>query len=124
MNQPISQSSDFNCSFCSLPERTTGEKIFEAIDGKLQEYQLDWKSVIGLYIDGAGAMLGKNVGLAKRISELACENFVSSHCLLHREALASKKIAPILNETLEISVKMINNIKANALHSRIFLLVC
>lgn len=110
--------------FCSLPERTTGEQIFETIDGKFQEYQLDWKSVTGVCTDGAGAMLGKNVGLAKRISDVANESYVSSHCILHREALASKKIAPILNETLEISVKIINNIKANALHSRIFSHIC
>lgn len=104
--------------FCSLPDRTTGEKIFEAINGKFQEYELDWKSVIGLCTDCAGAMLGIHVGLTTRMSEVANENFVSSHCILHREALASKKVAPTLNETLETSVKIINNIKANALHSR------
>lgn len=84
--------------FYSLPERTTGEKIFEAIEQKMQEYQHDFKNVIGLCTDGAPAMLGKYVGLAKRISNVANENFESSHCILHREALASKKMSPILNE--------------------------
>lgn len=110
--------------FCSLPDRTTGEKIFQAIDDIFRKYKLDWKSVIGLCTDGAGAMLGKNVGLAKRISEVANDGFVSSHCMLHREALASKKMSPILNETLEISVKMINNIRAHPLHSRKFSQIC
>lgn len=90
----------------------------------MQEYQLDFKSVIGLCTDGAPAMMGKHVGLAKRMSNVANENFESSHCILHRGALASKKMSPILNETLELSVKIINNIRANALHSRIFSLIC
>lgn len=110
--------------FYSLPERTTGEKIFEAIEQKMNEYQLDFKYVIGLCTDGAPAMLGKYVGLAKRMSDVANENFESSHCILHREALASKKMSPILNETLKLSVKIINNIRANPLNSRIFSLIC
>lgn len=109
---------------CSLPDNTTGEKIYEAIDKKIKEYQLDWKGVIQLCTDGAKSMTGVNKGLAKRIADVASEDFVSSHCILHREALASKEMSPILNETLQLAVKMINNIKANALSSRIFRLIC
>lgn len=110
--------------FYSLPDRTTGERIFQAIEQKINEYQLDFKNVIGLCTDGAPAMLGVNVGLAKRMSDVGNENFESSHCILHREALASKKMSPILNETLSLSVKIINNIRANPLNSRIFALIC
>lgn len=52
------------------------------------------------------------------------ENFVSSHCLLHHEALAPKKVALILDETLQTLVKMIINIKANALTRLSNLLTC
>lgn len=109
---------------CSLPDRTTGEKIFEALENKFQEYQLDWKSVVGLCTDGAAAMRGAYKGLTKRISDVANENFVSAHCILHLEALASKKMCPILNETLQMAVKLINNVKASSLNSRIFSLIC
>lgn len=80
--------------FYSLPERTTGEKIFEAIEQKMQEYQLDFKNVIGLCIDGAPAMLGKYVGLAKRMSNVANEKFESSHCKIHVRRLHPKKCHP------------------------------
>lgn len=110
--------------FCSLPERTTGEQIFAAIKNKMEEYELDWSNVIGMCTDGAAAMTGVRKGLAQRISEVANTNFMASHCIIHREALASKEMSPELNDTLMLSVKMINNIKANALNSRVFSLIC
>lgn len=112
--------------FCyiSLPDQTTGEKIFEAIGEQMQIYDLNWKQVVGLCTDGAAAMTAKYKGLATRVSAVANEEFVSSHCVLHREALASKQMSPELNETLKDAVKIINNIKASALHSRIFALIC
>lgn len=89
----------------------------------MQDYQLDWVNVIGLCTDGAAAMTGVKNGLSQGISEVANANFMSSHCIIHREALASKKMSPQLNETLLTLVKMINNIKANALNSRVFSLI-
>lgn len=110
--------------FISLVDHTTGEKMFEAVDNRMQELQLDWKKVVGLCTDGAQSMVGKNKGLAKRISDVANEEFSSSHCILHREALASKKMSPELNDTLQFTVKMINHIKSSALNSRLFSLLC
>lgn len=110
--------------FCSLPERTTANEIFNAIDNKMQQYELDWANVIGLCTDGAAAMTGSKNGLAQRISEVAHTDFVPSHCIIHREALASKDMSTELNGTLVLAVKMINNIKANALNSRMFSLIC
>lgn len=110
--------------FHSLADRTTGEKIFEAIQAKFEKYGLDMKQVIGLCTDGASAMVGKNVGLAKRMAAVANENFVATHCILHREALAAKNISDELSETLTLAVKIVNNIRANALHTRIFTVIC
>lgn len=110
--------------FISLPDQTTGEKLFEALDNRMRELQLDWKKVVGLCTDGTRAMLGENKGLAKRITDVTSEEFSSSHCILHREALASKKMSPELNDTLQLTVKIINNIKSSALNSRIFSLLC
>lgn len=109
---------------CSLPSKTTAEEIFKAIDGKFNEYQLDWRNVVALCTDGAAAMTGVKKGVATRISDVANESFVSSHCIIHLEALASKKLSPVLNETLKLAVKIINNVKAKPLSSRIFALIC
>lgn len=109
---------------CALPERTTGEQIFSTIDDKLKDMELEWTSVIGVCTDGAAAMTGKISGLAKRISDVANPDFESSHCILHREALASKSLSSDLNATLTSAVKMINNIKMRPLQSRFFAKIC
>lgn len=116
-------SEDFFCYY-SLPENTTGEAIFCAIEEKIKQYGLDWANVIGLCTDGAPAMTGWKKGLAARIAEVANSEFQSSHCMLHREALAAKDASPELSATLKMCVKMINHIKANALNSRLFSLIC
>jgi len=38
-------------------------------------------------------------------------NLLSTHCYIHKQSLASKKMAPKLNEGLSESVKFINYIK-------------
>lgn len=40
-----------------------------------------------------------------------------SHCIIHREALASKRMSPELHEVLNEAVKVINFIKSRPLNS-------
>ena len=47
-----------------------------------------------------------------------------THCVIHREALASKKMSPELNSVLEDAVRVINFIKARPLNSRLFRRLC
>lgn len=110
--------------FVSLEDNATGEKVFNAIAKKMDKAGLEWKQVVGLCTDGAPAMTGRNVGLAKRMAEVASEEFSSAHCILHREALASKAMSAELNATMHTAVKMINSIKSNPLCSRILSLIC
>jgi len=42
---------------------------------------------------------------------MAGNNLLSTHCYIHRQNLASKKMAPELNEFLSQSAKIINYIK-------------
>lgn len=105
---------------CSLQSRTTAEEIFRAIDEEMRKFHLDWKNLISLCTDGAPAMIGVRSGLAIKVAEVANENFEATHCILHREALASESMSKELSETLHSAVKMINFIKASALNTRIF----
>ncbi|KAI4826088.1 hypothetical protein KUCAC02_021738 [Chaenocephalus aceratus] len=68
-------------------------------------------------------MTGRLSGLTTRIEEVApeCE---STHCVIHREMLASRKMPPELNSVLNDVVKVINHIKAHALNSRLFEQLC
>ncbi len=47
-----------------------------------------------------------------------------THCVIHREALASKKMNPVLHDVLNDSVKVINFIKSRPFNARLFLCLC
>jgi len=70
---------------------------------------LEWKNCIGVCTDGAACLTGRNS--VTKIKDMAGNNLLSTHCYIHRQNLASKKMAPELNEVLSQSVKIINYIK-------------
>lgn len=110
--------------FCrALSIRTTGEDIFHMVDSFVKENQLDWPKCVGICTDGARAMTGRFSGLVKRIQDIAPEA-KWTHCGIHREALACKKIPASLDITLKNAVKIVNLIKARATNSRIFAAIC
>lgn len=88
------------------------------ISGKLKR-----SLCVGVCTDRAAAMTGRLSGLTARIKEIApeCE---STHCDIHREMLASRKMLLELNSVLNDVVKVINHIKAHALNSRLFEQIC
>ena len=51
-------------------------------------------------------------------------NAKSTHCLIHREALASQQLSGDLNGVLEVVVKTVNFIKARPLKARLFQRLC
>lgn len=112
---------DLLCAL-SLPTNTTGAELFKSLDGYISG-QLKWSFCVGICTDGAAAMTGRLSGLIARIKEVApeCE---STHCLIHREMLASRKMSPEFNSVLIDVVKVINYIKAHALNSRLFEQLC
>lgn len=68
-------------------------------------------------------MLGKKKGLKARVLQVAPHvNF--THCIIHREALASKTLDPELKHVLETAIKMVNYIKARPLNMRLFATLC
>jgi hypothetical protein len=46
------------------------------------------------------------------------------HCVIHRQALASKPLASNLREVLNLAIKVVNYVKNSALSSRLFALLC
>uniref|UniRef100_A0A671L6D2 DUF4371 domain-containing protein n=1 Tax=Sinocyclocheilus anshuiensis TaxID=1608454 RepID=A0A671L6D2_9TELE len=93
--------------FCkTLQGRTTGQDIFNIVS----------------YVctDAAASMTGRIKGLIAHISQKN-PDIQWTHCVIHREALASKKISPELNSILNDAVKAINFIKSQPLNARLFL---
>ncbi|KAI6651380.1 SCAN domain-containing protein 3 [Oopsacas minuta] len=72
---------------------------------------LDWQFCVGVCTDGAAAMTGRHFGVVAKIKEVApdCE---STHCFIHRENLATKKMPKELNDVLCQVVKVVNHVKS------------
>ena len=80
--------------FCrALEGYTTGEAIFLKVSQVLEEVGLKWEDCVGVCTDGAAAMLGKNVGFHAKVKSLNSGLDTFTHCIIHREALAAKKIS-------------------------------
>uniref|UniRef100_A0A672FBK0 C2H2-type domain-containing protein n=1 Tax=Salarias fasciatus TaxID=181472 RepID=A0A672FBK0_SALFA len=110
--------------FCqSLETRTTAEHIFQLLDAFVKENGLDWSKCVGVCTDGARAMTGHHSGVAARVREVAAQ-MRWTHCSIHREALAAKKIPDNLKSVLDSEVKTVNFIKARPMHSRLFHVLC
>lgn len=82
-------------SALSLPTNT---ELFKSLYGYISG-KLKWCFCVGICTDGAAAMTGRLSGLAVQIKEVApeCE---STHCIIHREMLASQKMPPEFNSVL------------------------
>lgn len=106
-----------------LTSNTTVELIFNKIGEYVLKIGIPWSKCIGLCRDGAKAKSGKLTGLAAKIKKVAPE-CRSTHCVIHREALAAKGMPENLTSVLSDAVKVINFIRARALNSRLFSLVC
>ena len=66
---------------------------------------------------GVTSMTGRHQGVVRQILDRAPEA-KWTHCFLHRESLAAKKMSPEFHEVVTVSVKTINFIKNNAVNSR------
>ncbi len=68
-------------------------------------------------------MTGRIKGLIAHIRQKNPDT-LWTHCVIHREALASKKMSPELNYVLNDAVKAINFIKSLPLNARLFSRLC
>ena len=87
------------------------------------ENNLKWKYCIGLCTDGARAISGRFGGLQTLVHDVAV-NAKSTHCLVHREALALQQSSGDCNGVLEVAVKTVNFIKARLLKAQLFQYLC
>ena len=110
--------------FCkALGTSTSGQAIFDLVDSYLSDHQISWTKCINVCTDGAGSMTGRHKGFITRVKEVA-ENTTATHCIIHREALAAKRIPASLKKVLDEAVKIVNFIKSRPLQSRIFAALC
>ena len=110
--------------FCQpLESHTKSADIFNAVSKFFQENQLSWESLVGVCTDGTPAMLGLRSGFIARVKDKN-PSVVGTHCVLHRETLASITLPFGLKNVLDAAVDVVNYVKTGALNSRLFKLLC
>ncbi|KAL4126012.1 hypothetical protein QTP88_010244 [Uroleucon formosanum] len=109
-----------------ISSATSGAKaqdLFEILDNLMSENSVDWTKCVGVCTDGARSMSGCYGGLQALIQNKA-PDALWTHCIIHREALASKYLSPELNQVLECVLNVVNYIKTRSLKSRFFKKLC
>ncbi|KAK5641078.1 hypothetical protein RI129_009625 [Pyrocoelia pectoralis] len=103
-------------SNCCQNWQTTskGIDVMNIITEYFQNYDIMWEKLAGFCTDGAPAMLGSRSGLATLIKQRN-PSALTSHCILHRQALASKTLPKCLNNTMQLAIRVVNFIKATVL---------
>ncbi|XP_047591129.1 SCAN domain-containing protein 3 isoform X1 [Lutra lutra] len=108
----------------SLPTNTTSAELYEAVKNYVvNKCGLEFRFCVGVCSDGAASMTGTRSEVVTQIKELAPECKIT-HCFIHRESLAMRKVSAELNSVLTDTVKIVNYVKSNAFNSRLFSLLC
>ena len=84
---------------------------------------LSWENVVRICTDGAPAMLGSHFRFLK-ITKKYNPSIVGIHCMIHRQALASKTLPDPLRVYLQTVINIVNFVKGSALNTRIFRNLC
>ena len=110
--------------FChQMKGRATSAEIFNVVANFFQENKLPWESLAGACTHGAPAMTGLKSGFIKSVKEKN-SSVIGTHCIHHREALASRTLPHEMKEVLDLSIEIVNYIKSGFLNSRLFKLLC
>ena len=76
--------------FCKpLKSTTRAIDIFNTVESFFEKNNLKWNKLVGVCTDGAPSMIGARSGFISKIKNKN-PHIVASHCVIHREALASR----------------------------------
>ncbi|XP_068247664.1 SCAN domain-containing protein 3-like [Palaemon carinicauda] len=87
------------------------------------EYGPLWEKLVGVCTDGAPAMIGSRSGFVKLVKEKKSA-VTGTHCVIHRQSLASKTQPGNLRSSLNLAIKVVNFVKISTLNSRLFAALC
>ncbi|XP_072311404.1 zinc finger BED domain-containing protein 5-like [Eucyclogobius newberryi] len=115
------QSIEEDLLLCRPLETTTqAADVMQLVDAFFEEEGLDWGRLVHACTDGAPAMLGARSGFVKQKNP----KVVTLHCIIHREALASRTMTQPLKEALETAIRLVNFVNVSTLNTRLFRRLC
>ncbi|XP_040275585.1 protein ZBED8-like [Bufo bufo] len=110
--------------FCKpLETTTTARDVFDKVGSFLKEHQISWEKVCGVCTDGAPAMLGCRSGFQRLVLNES-PKVIGTHCMIHRQILATKTLPQNLQEVMKSVISCVNFVKASSLNSRLFSQLC
>ena len=110
--------------FCKpLQTTTTATDIFDLINNFFEEHSIEWKRLCGVCTDGAPAMLGCKSGFQALVKRVAPQ-VIGTHCMIHRQVLATKTLPLPFKEVLNHVIKAVNIVKSKPLATRFFKILC
>ena len=110
--------------FCKeLSKRNTGQEIFRITNQFFTIHGIHRSNCINVCVDGVSAMMGADNGFVAWVKRQNPARQITHYCI-HRKALMIKLLTPELSETMSDCIEIVNLIKAKALDSRIFSILC
>ena len=93
--------------FCRPLETTTkASDVLKLVEDFFTEENLDWAKLGSVCTDGAPVMLGVRSGFLALVKQKN-PNVIGMHCIIHREALASRTMPQSLKQTLDYAIKVV-----------------
>ena len=107
----------------ALKSTTKASDILTTMSTFFENNNLSWVNLCGVCTDGAPAMIGSRSGFQALVKHRA-PAVKGVHCMIHRQALASKTLPESLSNVLQQSISLVNYIKSSALNTRLFKELC
>ena len=105
-----------------LRDCTRGSDLCDAVSDAIDKSNLQWSQLVGVTMDGAPSMTGKESGFVTLLRKKAIDNsgsdLIHYHCIIHQEALVARVLN--MNDVMKIVVKCVNFIKKTGLNHRQF----
>ncbi|KAF2348029.1 protein of unknown function DUF4371 [Trinorchestia longiramus] len=106
-------------------QNTTAKAIdvYSKVDEFFQKHGPSWEKLVGVCTDGAPSMIGSRSGFMKLVKEKN-PAVTGSHCVIHRQSLASKTLPGNLRSSMNLAIKVVKFVKNSSLNSRLFAALC
>ena len=102
----------------TLSATTTAADVKVLVDSYIEANELSWQNFQYVCADGAPAMISVKSGFVTLVKN-KWPHVTSSHCSLHRYALALKTLPLHLMKVMDVGVKVINFICSRAKNCRL-----